>query len=62
MAEGVDGTFLLIDTDALPLDPQEFTAATVMLPVLGKLEPKETTIEVDPCPDVMVAPVGTTQL
>jgi hypothetical protein len=62
ITDGAAGTFLLTVVDAFPLEPQELTAATVILPDVGKVLPNETEMELVPCPDEMVAPVGTTQL
>lgn len=62
ITEGAAGIFLLTDADEFPLEPHAFTAATVIFPVVGKLVPKETEMVLVACPNVMVAPVGTTQL
>lgn len=62
ITEGAAGTFLLTEVDALPLEPHALTAATVILPDEGKPDPKETEMELVPCPEMIVAPVGTAQL
>lgn len=57
MLAGAEGTGLIVIARELALDvPQALFAVTVMLP---EEAPKETVIDVVPCPAVIVAPEGT---
>lgn len=62
MAAGDASIFLAIVNVLAVLLPHALLAVTLMVPLATKLGVYDTVMLAVPCPDVMVAPAGTTQL